>query len=80
MENEAHEKLSQQDFCTKHFEKMGVGGRLPVSLNGVNGHAMLFCVERTENPTTLSFRLQIHGVMTRELGLTKQKDGKWQTR
>lgn len=73
-------KGSTQNFCEANLTQMAVGSKLDVSLNGAKGNAQLFCIERSATPDelSLSFRLFIHGVPTRELKAVC-KNGKWST-
>lgn len=70
-------ELDKQASTNMKLDKMKVGQKWTVHVNGVSDQAELFCVERTENPPTCRFTLSYYGVMTGKELVASKELNKW---
>lgn len=67
-------------LCESMFRDATVGHHTPVSFNGIEDSAELYCIERTDNPNrsvTLTFDLFVHGVSVKEIKAICSPNKKW---
>lgn len=69
--------LDQQFSFQLKLEKVKVGDKLKVVVNGVSDQAELFCTEKQNNPPKLTFSLCYYGVMTGKELVASKELNKW---
>jgi hypothetical protein len=71
-------KLDDLSTLDQTLAAMKVGGKMKVSINGVDDQGEMVCVERFDNPLVLKFTLVYYGVLTGKDFVASKTLDKWE--